>query len=140
MTKAYSNDLRERVVRAVEGGASARAAARLFSVSPSSAIKWVQRWRATGAVAPSPVRGHRHSPLIGHADWLLALIGGHADITLEEIRALLRHRGVSTSNASLWRFFDLRDVSFKKKPSRGRTTAGRRGSRARKLEAGSGRA
>jgi hypothetical protein len=37
-----------------------------------------------------------------------------ADITLEEMRSLMGERGVSTSVASLWRFFDLRGVSFKK--------------------------
>ena len=115
MTKAYSIDLRERIIRAVGGGASAREAARIFFVSPSSAIKWIQRWRVTGSCARSPVRGHRRSPLIDHADWLLALIAGQPDITLEEMRSLMRERGVSTSVASLWRFFDLRGVSFKKK-------------------------
>ena len=51
MTKALSNDLRERVVREVDGGASARASADMFSVSPSSAVKWVRRWRDTGSFA-----------------------------------------------------------------------------------------
>src|SRR5450631_1860828 len=59
MTKAYSIDLRERIIRAVGGGASAREAARIFFVSPSSAIKWIQRWRvsasfhSTEKIAPS---------------------------------------------------------------------------------------
>jgi transposase len=138
MTKAYSNDLRERVIRAVEGGVSARKAARIYWISPSSAIKWVQRWRTTGGFAPSPARGHRRSPLTDHAGWLLALIAGQPDITLEEMRSLMRERGVSTSNTSLWRFFDLRGISFKKKPSRVRTITRRRGSGPRHLEAGSG--
>jgi transposase len=99
MTKAYSIDLRERIIRAVGGGASAREAARIFFVSPSSAIKWMQRWRVTGSCA-RPVRGRRRSPLIDHADWLLALIAGQPDITLEEMRSLMRERGVSTSVAS----------------------------------------
>ena len=140
MTKAYSIDLRERIIRAVGGGASAREAARIFFASPSSAIKWIQRWRVTGSCARSPVRGHRRSPLIDHADWLLALIAGQPDITLEEMRSLMRERGVSTSVASLWRFFDLRGVSFKKKPSRSRAIARRRGSGPRSLEARSSRA
>src|SRR5476649_2065255 len=66
MTKAYSIDLRERIIRAVGGGASAREAARIFFVSPSSAIKWIQRWRVTGSCARSAVRGLRRSPLIDH--------------------------------------------------------------------------
>ena len=73
MTKALSNDLRERVIREVDGGASARASADMFSVSPSSAVKWVRRWRDTGSFAPSLTRGHRRSPLVDHAEWLLGL-------------------------------------------------------------------
>jgi transposase len=62
MPKPYSQDLRERVVRTVEAGVSCREAAAIFEVSPSSAIKWVARWRRTGSVAAKPMGGKR-SPL-----------------------------------------------------------------------------
>ena len=49
MGKAYSMDLRERVVRAVEDdGFSRRRAARRFGVAESTAINWVRRFRETG--------------------------------------------------------------------------------------------
>ena len=51
MPKPHSQDLRERVVRAVEAGASCHEAAAAFDVSPSSAIRWVGRWRQTGSPA-----------------------------------------------------------------------------------------
>jgi transposase len=126
MAKSYSVDLRERVLAAIDAGSSARSAARVFSVSASSAVKWGQRWRAGGQVAPSPLRGHRRSPLADHADWLLALIAERADLTLEEIRERVAERGVSTSVTSLWRFFDGRSISFKKKRPRERAVAPRR--------------
>jgi transposase len=138
MTKAYSSDLRARVIRTVDGGASAREAARVYFVSPSSAIKWVRRWRATGGFEQSPTRGHRRSPLLDHVEWLLALIAGQPDITLEEMRGAMGERGVATSVTALWRFFDLRGISFKKKSPRGRTAARRCGSGQRNLEAGTG--
>jgi transposase len=138
MPRAYSRDLRIRVIDAVSAGRSAREAARMFAVSASSAVKWVQRWRMLGVVEASPIRGHRRSPLIDHADWLLRLIDERPDATLAEMRALLRERGVTTSNASLWRFFDLRGVSFKKNRAGGRTVARGRGSRPRCLEARAG--
>ena len=50
MAGAYSEDLRVRLVRAVSGGMSARAAARLFEVSESSGVKWAQRFRQTGSI------------------------------------------------------------------------------------------
>jgi len=37
MPKAYTRDLRDRVIRAVETGASCHEAAAVFAVSPSSA-------------------------------------------------------------------------------------------------------
>jgi hypothetical protein len=43
MPRPYSQDLRERVVRAVEAGASCHEASATSEVSPSSAIRWVAR-------------------------------------------------------------------------------------------------
>jgi transposase len=63
MPKACSLDLRERVIEAVEGGASRREAVERFEVSASSAVKWwLQSWRREGRRAPRP-RGGSRSPL-----------------------------------------------------------------------------
>lgn len=59
MPAPMSLDLRRRIVRAVEGGSSIRAAARRFAVSPSAAIKLMQRVRATGSVALARFGGQR---------------------------------------------------------------------------------
>ena len=59
MTRPLSNDLRQRVVAAVAGGESCRAAAIRFGVAVSSVVKWSQRYRATGSVAPGKMGGHR---------------------------------------------------------------------------------
>jgi transposase len=114
MTRAYSSDLRERVIGAVAGGLSARSVSKIFAVSASSAIKWVRQWRFDGRTAPSPVRGHRRAVLEPHAAWLLDLIGVQSDITLEEVRALLRERGIVVSVATVWSFYDRHGISFKK--------------------------
>lgn len=134
MARPYSEDLRIRLVGIVEGGSSARSTAELFAVSASSAIKWVQRWRRSGSVAPSPVRGHRRRLLEAHAEWLLQLIEAEPDLTLEEIRAKLRQRGVSASVGTVWNFFDRRDISFKKKRARRRAGPRRRGGGPHRLE------
>ena len=133
MPRAYSQDLRERVIGAVEAGASCREAAAVFEVSPSSAIRWVALWRRTGTVAAKPVGGKR-SPVDAHKELLLALIAAEPDLTLEEIRGKLRQHGIVVSASMVWRFFDRHDISFKKKPARIRTGARRRSHRARKLE------
>lgn len=134
MPKPYSRDLRERVVRAVEAGASCHESAAAFEVSPSSAIRWVARWRQTGSVA-AKLMGGKRSPLDAHKQWLLELIAAEPDLTLEEIRGRLRARDLAVSASSVWRFCDRHDITFKKKPARSRTRARRRPRSTRELEA-----
>jgi transposase len=62
MSKAYSGDVRQRVIAQVEGGASRREAAEEFEISASTAIIWVKCFRATGRCAAKP-RGGSISPL-----------------------------------------------------------------------------
>jgi transposase len=45
MTRALSQDLRFRVIAAVDGGPSSIAAAKRFGIAVSSAIRWVRAWR-----------------------------------------------------------------------------------------------
>ena len=116
---AYSTDLRVRVIRFVERGEAARAAARQFEIGDSTAIRWVQRWRETGSVAAKPLGGGRRSPLERHEGWLLELVGREPDLTLHEIQGrLLAECGQKAGIGSVWRFFDRHGVSFKKKPAR----------------------
>ena len=140
MARPYSQDLRIRLVRIVENGRSARGTAKLFSVSPSSAVKWAQRWRREGSIAASKTRGHRRSLLDPHAEWISQLIEERPDLTLEEIRAALKRRGVSASIGTVWNFFDRRNISYKKKPARIRARPPRRGRGPRRLERYSGAA
>jgi transposase-like protein len=77
MPKSYSGDLRERVIEAVEGGASRRETAERFEVSVSSAVKWLQRWHESKSAAPKP-RGGSVSPLEAFAEQILDLITQHS--------------------------------------------------------------
>ena len=61
--KAYSLDLRRRVVGFVEAGHSRHAAAVPFEVSVSFVVKLVAAFRATGSYAPRPEGGLRYSKL-----------------------------------------------------------------------------
>jgi transposase len=92
MPAPISMDLRERIVRAVEGGSSIRAAARRFAVSPSAAIKLMQRVRATGSAAPARYGGYRRPLLAPHSAALRGLVAAKPDITLAELQAELQHR------------------------------------------------
>ena len=61
MTKPLSQDLRVRVIAAVESGMSRRAAAERFGIAPSAAVKWMRRFRETGSPAPRPQGGDKRS-------------------------------------------------------------------------------
>jgi transposase len=114
MPKPYSDDLRERVIEAVEAGVSRREAAESFKLSPSSAVKWLQRWRNTGSAKAKPSGGST-SPLEEHAEWMLAVVAEQPDLTLDEIVAAIRLAVFCPTWSHL-----------QKKPARrGATTAGR---------------
>jgi len=122
MVRAYSMDLRERVVGAVlDEGMSARSAAARFGISESSAIKWVKRHRQTGTVAPGQIGGHKPRLLTGDLrDWLLERTG--SDFTLRGLVAELAERGVRVDYVQVWRFAHAEGLSFKKKRSSRRAT------------------
>jgi putative transposase len=100
MAAPLSRDLRERIVRAVSGGASIREAAKRFEVSPSAAIKLMQRVRETGSTAPARIGGYRRPLLEPHADALREWVAQNKGITLREIRAELAERGVEVKALS----------------------------------------
>ena len=125
MPKSYSADLRQRVIEAVEMGASRHEAADRFEVSVSSAVKWLQCWDESRSAAPKP-RGGSVSPLEKCAARVLAVIAEHPDLTLMEAVAELRRRRIRTSKSALSRFFSRHGITLKKKPaSRGAGASGR---------------
>jgi transposase len=80
--QSYSEDLRGRVLAAVDGGMAARAAARVFRVSVSYIYKALIRRRRTGEVSASARRGHRPRKLRAEQEAALAAhIAAHPDIT-----------------------------------------------------------
>src|SRR5437763_16492615 len=86
MPKPYSDDLRERVIEAVVAGASRRVAAESFSLSASSAGRWLQRWRDTGNVR-AKLSGGSTAPLEEPVEWLLARGAEHPEMAFAEIVA-----------------------------------------------------
>src|SRR5262245_45626661 len=127
MARAYSLDLRERVVASVASGESCRAVAARFKVSVASVVKGSQRFRATGSAAAHKVGGRRPYALAGERAWLLARLAEKPDITLRALGAELAARGIKVSHFAVWHFFEHEGISFKKKPASRRTgSSGRR--------------
>jgi len=115
MSRPYSNDLRERVVAAVMSGESCRAVADRFEVAVSTAVKWSQRYRATGSVAPSKIGGYRKRVLEPHRDFIVERIRQTPHLTLHGLKDELASRGVTVSHNAVWQFLRREGLSFKKK-------------------------
>lgn len=134
MPRAYSLDLRERVVSAVASGKSCREVARIYKVSVASVVKWSQRQRLTGSAAARPM-GRRHPrSLAGERNWVLARLAAVPDLTLRALVVELGARGVVTSYGSVWRIVHDAGVSFKKNSVRHRAGSSRRRPKARAME------
>jgi transposase len=132
---AYSQDLRDRVIDAVEiEGLGCREAGRRFKVSASSAIKWVQRYRKLGQ-RHRGCNGHRPSKTKPHREWLLKVLESEPDITLSALSLrFLEECGIKADTSMLSRFFTAEGISFKKKRSAIRAGSSRRQEKAGYLE------
>jgi transposase len=114
MVRAYSLDLRERVVAAVESGQTCRAVAATFGVSVASVVKWSQRARATGSAAAKPMGGKRPILLAGQRAFILERIEKTPNISLRTIAAELAEHGVVVSYGAVWTFVHREGLSHKK--------------------------
>jgi len=117
--QAYSEDLRGRVLAAIDGGMAARAAATVFRVSVSYIYKALIRRRGTGEVTASRRRGHRPRKLSPAQERALAAhIQARADLTLAALQAwLLAEHGVRLSNGAMWSAVARLGLSYKKRRS-----------------------
>lgn len=117
--QSYSEDLRARVLAAVDGGVAARAAAELFRVSVSYIYKALIRRRRTGEASASLRRGHRPRKLSPAQEAALAVhLEAHPDLTLAALQAWLSaEHGVRLSNGTMWSAVARLGLSFKKRPS-----------------------
>jgi transposase len=135
MARSLSEDLRTRLIAAVEGGMSRRAAAQRFGVAAASAVRWVRAWRTTGTARAKPQGGDKRSRRIeAYRAVILAAIDAKVDITLVELADLLRQQhGASFAPSTVWRFLDRHDITVKKNRARQRAATARRRQAARGL-------
>lgn len=115
MTKPLSNDLRERVVAAVVAGETCRSVAARFGVAVSTVVKWHQRYRATGSVAPGKIGGYRKRVLAPHRAFIVERIAEVPHLTLHRLKdELAAARGVRVSHNAVWQFLRAEGLRFKK--------------------------
>lgn len=117
MSRAYGNDLRERVLNAADAGASARSAAARFGIGVATAIVWIRRARETGERTARRQGQPRGSRLDAHEAFIVSMIETTKDITLNEMVARLRDEEdvvISRSGLNVW--LRKRGWTFKKSP------------------------
>jgi transposase len=127
MAKSLSEDLRSRVIAAVDDGLSRRAAAARFGVAAASAVRWVREWQESGVTRAKPQGGDKRSRRIeAYRDVILGAIDTQVDITLVELTELLRseHDAVFAPS-TIWRFLDRHSMTVKKNGARQRAGTAR---------------
>jgi transposase len=116
MARAYSEDLRERVIEAGLTGTSLRQAAARFGVAASTAIRWVRRLSVEGERGARRQGRPLGSKLDTHREFLLSRVEDEPDLTLEQMQRLLREeRAVDASLSTIWTLLDRAGQTFKKK-------------------------
>lgn len=134
MGKPLSMDLRERVVGAISGGMSRRAAAARFGVSAASAVRWAALQRDQGRPVAKPQGGDMRSVATeAKAARIWALYEAAPDITLAKLRAALAAEGIAVAVSTLWRFFARHGHTRKKDRPRAGAGSPRRPERAQGL-------
>ena len=113
MARAYSQDLRDRVI---DAGKSARQAAERFGIGVATAIVWVRR--AHDGERSARKQGQpKRSKLDPHREFLMTLIEAEPDITIAEMQERLRNEaGIAASVGTVWTFLDRAGLTFKKRP------------------------
>ena len=104
MTKPLSMDIRERAMARLEAGETVRAVAEALSIAPSSVVKWSERKRATGSVAPGKIGGRSRM--------------AEGAFTLRGLVAELAERGLKVDYRTMWAFAHAEGLSFKKNRAR----------------------
>lgn len=134
MGRPYSEDLRERVIAAVDLGGRVYAIAPVFQVSVSYIYKALGRRRTTGETTARRGRVGRKPKLAAHDEALRVYVVEHPDATIEEIQAwLLAEREVKVSVGCLWNRLRFLGLTLKKSHSAPPNRIGRTSPRLAKI-------
>src|SRR5271169_2233589 len=107
MGKPYSDDLRERVVAAIEDGHTRVKVAELYNMALSTVGGFIKRKRETGSISPDKFGGYKTFALEGHTE--------QPDSTLAELQIRLAKESVNVSQSAIYRFLHHINLTFKKK-------------------------
>lgn len=120
---AYSQDLRDRVLWALERGERPSAIARRLEVSRVWVYQVDARKKKTGQNTSFPIGGHRRSRIAAMEPELRAWIEAEPDLALNQICDRLMKKGVAIKSGALWHQLNKWNLTFKKNPARQRARA-----------------
>jgi len=124
--KAYSVDLRERVVASVESGeCNIPTAARRYKVSEPSIERWLARKRSIGTCAPLPYAGGPTRKLASAEAVIRAAVKAQSDATLQELCERVEKETKIRSNSSMM-YRELVRLKLPRKKSRSMPANGTR--------------
>ena len=126
MGKPYSDDLRERVVAAIEAGRTRVEVAELYNMALSTVGGFIKRKRETGSVSPDKFGGYKTFSLEPHTALVKELVAKQPDSTLAELQVRLAKENMNVSQSAISRFLHHINLTFKKKPPCSRTRSARR--------------
>lgn len=124
--QAYSQDLRDRVLRAVERGESPSEIARRFEVSRVWVYQVADRFKTTGRRSSLQMGGYRRSRVADEEATLRGWLKEEPDLTLAELCERLAKQGIQIKVPALWHQLNKWNLSFKKNTARQRARARRR--------------
>src|ERR1700726_3792291 len=110
MGKPYSDDLRERVVAAIEAGHTRVKVAELYNMALSTVGGFIKRKRETGSVSPDKFGGYKTFSLEPHTDLVKELVAEQPE--LAELQARLEKQKVKVSQSGISRFLHHIKLTF----------------------------
>lgn len=124
--QAYSQDLRDRVLRAVERGERPTAIAQRYEVSRVWVYQVADRYKTSGERSSFRVGGHLRSRVADMEVTIRGWLKAQPDMTLAEMCGRLAEKGIEIKVPALWHQLNKWNLSLKKNPARQRARAGRR--------------
>ena len=132
--QSYSQDLRERVLRALERGERPTDIARRFEVSREWIYKVRHRLHESGVRYSFQIGGHRVSRLEPLKGTIHTWIAENVDMPLTEIVDRLKKRGIAIKIPALWHQLNKWGLSYKKNSARQRARKGGRATRTQSMD------
>lgn len=106
MARTLTQELRDKVIAAIDGGMTGSEAARRFGVSQTTASRWrKEAQERTPPVAKRRGGDNRSIRIEAHGEFIKGLVAEQPDVTLAEVRDKLVKRGLVVATSTVFRFF-----------------------------------